>query len=105
MTSPGLPDGCLPHMLPSNSTAEETFDRHCEAFAKDIEQQAREDLYARCILPSETRSAYLDYCGDHGICSVIDYVAALEKINAREWQLTHELWQRVSWSQYTGDAA
>ena len=93
------------YMLPGNDPAHAMFDRHCEAFAKDIEQQAREDLYTRCILPSETRSAYLDYCADQGICSVIDYVATPEKIKAREWQLTLELWQRIAWSQYAGDAA
>ena len=101
--SAGLPDGCLPHMLPSNSTAAELFDRHCELYAREIKQLARDDLQARCIMPGPARSGYLDYCAEHGICSVIDYVAELEQIDALEWQRTVALWERVQF--HGSDAA
>ena len=101
--SAGLPDGCLPHMLPGNDAASEMFERQWSLYSEEIKQNARDDLQARCIMPSPTRAGYLDYCAEHGICSVIDYVAELEQINATEWQRTVALWERVQF--HGSDAA
>ena len=92
--SAGLPDGTLPHMLPGNDAASELFERTWAAYSAEIKQQARDDLQGRCMF-GETRRGYLDYCAEHGLCSVIDYVAALESCNALDWQYTVNLWTRV----------
>lgn len=101
--SAGLPDGCLPHMLPGNDAASDLFERQWSLYSEEIKQNARDDLLARCIMPGPSRSGYLDFCAEHGICSVIDYVAALEQIDALEWQRTVAMWERVQF--HGGDAA
>lgn len=93
--SAGLPDGTLPHMLPGNDPASALFERQWSMYSEEIKQQARDDLQARCIMPGATRRGYIDYCADHGLMSVLDYVSELERIDALEWQRTVHLWTCV----------
>ena len=103
MSSAGLPDSIGAADLPGNDAASEMFERQWSLYSEEIKQNARDDLQARCIMPGPARSGYLDYCAEHGICSVIDYVAALEQINALEWQRTVALWERAQF--HGSDAA
>lgn len=89
-----LPDGCHPFDIPGNSIAAEHQARHWEQNVREVEQRAREDLLRLCSVPGPIRNAYLEYCADHGIASIPQYVATLERMNAVQWQRTCGLiWQ------------
>lgn len=101
MSAPGLPDGCLPHMLPGNSLASELCDRHWEANRREVEAQARRELALLCAVPGAVRNGYLEYCADHGVTSILEYVATLERINAGQWVRTVDLifQQQFAWDE------
>jgi len=91
-----LPDGLHPFDVPHNGPAARLFDRQWREAIAEIEKQTREDLIARCRLPGDARSAYLEYCREIHICSVSQYVDLLEQIDAKLWRDTYDLWLRAS---------
>jgi hypothetical protein len=50
------------------------------------ERQARLDLLAQCAERGPVADAYVDWCGEHIICTHAEYVRMLERINAQLWR-------------------
>lgn len=99
--SAGLPDGCLPHMLPGNSIAAAHQAAHWEANRREVEAQAWRDLDRLCAIPGPVRNEYLEYIADHGHIGTWQYACLLEQTNSERWQRTVDLiWQeQFAWGE------
>jgi hypothetical protein len=92
MMDGGYPDGVHVLRVPGNSHADEAADLAWIINRPRIEMQARDELRSLCATPAtQVRAGYLEYCAEHGITSIPDYVRMLERINARTWERTVRL--------------
>lgn len=92
-----LPDGVHPFEVPHNGPASRLFDRQWREAVAEIEKQTRDDLIARCrIRGSDVRKSFLEYCAEIHVTTVEQYVDLLERIDAKLWRDTYDLWMRAS---------
>lgn len=83
------PDGVHALQIPGNSHADEAHDLAWIINRPRIEMQARDELRTLCAMAgTQVRAGYIEYCAEHGITSIPDYVRMLERINARVWERT-----------------